>query len=160
MRLPNYILFALIFCFFNFGLMDAQTDSDSVSITNITENSITIIPKAIRYVSAIHTGRRAFLTSRYLLLSINRNTFVSSAESRMFSTNAMHSAVITGRKTDITVPKRDKTRSKFCRAVKAITPNRIIKRIFFMFFEFSSILLSNHIKISVTHICTTDIIHC
>ena len=42
MRLRNYILFALIFCFFNFGLMDAQTDSDSVSITNITENSITV----------------------------------------------------------------------------------------------------------------------
>ena len=41
--LRNYILFALAICFFNFGLLQAQADSDSVSIADITENNATVL---------------------------------------------------------------------------------------------------------------------
>ena len=40
MMLRNYILFVFIICFINFGFVQAQSDNDSVSIANITENSI------------------------------------------------------------------------------------------------------------------------
>ena len=38
----NYILFAFTICFFNFGLLQAQTDSDTVSTSTITENSVDV----------------------------------------------------------------------------------------------------------------------
>lgn len=43
MMIRNYILFAFTICFVNFGLLQAQTDPDSVSHSDITENSVTIL---------------------------------------------------------------------------------------------------------------------
>lgn len=42
MILRHYILFALTICCVNFGLVHAQTDSDSVFTSDITENSVII----------------------------------------------------------------------------------------------------------------------
>ena len=43
MMLRNYILFALTICFINFGLIKAQSDTDSVSTPDITENNAIIV---------------------------------------------------------------------------------------------------------------------
>ena len=43
MMLRNYILFAFTICFFNFGLLQAQADSDSVSIADITESNVAVV---------------------------------------------------------------------------------------------------------------------
>ena len=43
MMLRKYILFALTICFINFGLIKAQSDTDSVSTPDITENNAIIV---------------------------------------------------------------------------------------------------------------------